>query len=755
MKRLVFWMLLLLTIAAGAFGASAQECAPCPDGAICTMECRPIVPGVFTNPDWLKVDHHRVHVEIEGQVARTTIDMAFTNEGDGLAEGTFVFPLPMGASVEELLMFIDGQAIEAKILDAREARAIYDAIVRQYRDPALLEYIGANAIQANVFPIPPGETRQINITYSQVLEVDNGLVHYVYPLDVTRLTSRRTVADASISVGVTANATISNIYSPSHAIGIARDGDSAFNVGWETSEYVPDQDFSLYWGIASDSVNVNLLTYREGANEDGYFMLLVQPPIVAPTETLVARDVIIVLDQSGSMDGEKWNQARAAAGLVLEKLNPQDRFNVVLFSTGWRLFSDRLEPVSTANEAIDWINGNYAEGGTNIDGALGAGLSLVGERPTTLLFMTDGLATEGETDTRRILGNVAAAAPNNVRLFTFGVGDDVDTFLLGALVEAYRGAASYVRPGERIDEEVASLVNKIGSPVLTDVTLSIDGARVESLYPSGELPDLFAGNQLTIVGRYRDGADNATITLSGMVGDRVQTFTYPALTFRERAGGDSVVARLWATRRIADLLEAVRLNGENTELVDSIVSLSIRFGIITPYTSFLIEEDDILSQQARADAEAQFGSIARDLAASASGSAAVDAADTFAQMREASSVQPAMRMPAPAQTAPGTMAPMGGVTGNNAPIAPPEDEARRMRAPIQNVGGKTFLLQGEVWTDSTFAPDTMTTQKVEFLSDAYFSLLDEVPALAPFFAVADRVIVVWDGTAYEVTVTPA
>ncbi len=769
MKRIALTLLsifgLILLIGIGSTASSAQIveppiCGTCPQGGICTTECRPITPGVFTNPDWLKVKHHRVDVQIDNQIARTSISMEFVNEGNGLAEGTFIFPLPMNASVEQLIMYINDLPIEARVLDAREAREIYDTIVRQYRDPALLEYIGTNAIQANVFPIPPGETRRIEITYSQVLEVDNGLLQYVYPLDVTRLTTQRAVEIASVRVNVTSADPVSNIYSPSHNIAINRASETAndFSVGWEATNVTANDDFVLYWGVAAETINVNLLTYRESADGDGYFMLLVQPPLTAPVETILPRDVIIVLDQSGSMDGEKWNQAREAASYVLANLNPADRFNVVLFSTGWRLFSDSLETTEVAPEAIDWINGMFANGGTDINGALTTAMDMVdSERSTTVLFMTDGLATEGVTETATILENVRAGAPANVRVFTFGVGDDVDTFLLDSLTRAYGGASSYVRPSERIDEEVESLFNKIGSPVLSNVTLALDGVRVDSVYPAGAMPDLFAGNQLTVVGRYRDGADGVTITLSGDMGADSQTITYSNLEFRDRAGGDSFVARLWATRRIADLLNNIRLNGENQEWVDSVVDLSIRFGIITPYTSFLIEEDDILSAQGRQDAQAALSATANRLGEAVSGADAVAAADQFAQMGAAAApmTQSFTRSTA---TPLAMMQTAGGLTplGSTVPSSPTEgvalEEETRVN-PIQTVGGKTFILQSDIWTDTTFEPDTVTTEKVEFLSDAYFDLLTTIPELGEFFAIGEQVIVVWDGVAYEVTVT--
>ncbi|MBE2271855.1 MAG: VWA domain-containing protein, partial [Anaerolinea sp.] len=510
MKRLLFLSSLLLIAILGLVGVTAaQDCplpTPCPPDAACPMPMPcvvtppPFVGGVSTNPEWLQVEYHRVNVTIEDQIAHTTIDVEFVNVGNGLAEGTFVFPLPANAGVDQLIMYINGTPIEARILDATQARAIYDEIVRQYRDPALLEYVGTQAVQANVFPIPPGERRRIQLSYSQALEVDNGLIHYVYPLDVTHIMSRRPIDTVSIAVQVISDDPVGAIYSPSHNIAISRNS-AGFNVGFEASAYSPDGDFSLYWGVASETINVNLLTYRESASEDGFFMLMVQPPLELPAEQIIPRDIILVLDQSGSMDGDKWRQAQEAAAYVLSNLNEGDRFNVILFSTGWRVFANELQSPQTAPQAIDWINGMWAEGGTDINGALTTALDMVEERSATILFMTDGLPTEGVTDVSAILGNAAAAAPSNVRLFAFGVGDDVDAYLLDSLVAAHRGASSYVRPSERIDEEVASLYSKISAPVLTDITLTIDGLTIDSVYPQLPLPDLFAGTQLTVVGR--------------------------------------------------------------------------------------------------------------------------------------------------------------------------------------------------------------------------------------------------------------
>lgn len=731
MKRFTLFALIgILLVLAGGQTAAAQGIILPP-------------PGVFTDPSWLRIDYHRVNVTIANQIATTHVDMQFTNEGEALAEGTFVFPLPEGAAVDQLTMHVDGVAIEARILPADEARGIYNEIVRQYRDPALLEYVGTGAIQANVFPIPPGASRRIEISYGQVLEVDNGLIHYVYPMNSARAASARSIAQMSISVDVTSNDPISSIYSPTHPIAISRQSDDrGFRAGFESSGFVADGDFSLYYGIASSSISVNLLTYRESADLDGFFLMLVQPPLRVPDEQVIPKDVIVVLDQSGSMSGPKWDQARQAASYVLENLNPGDRFNVIAFSTGVRTYSTQMETTAQARDAISWINSMDANGGTDINLALTTALGLAdAERPTTVLFLTDGLATEGVTGTREILANLEQAARPNVRIFTFGIGDDVDTFLLDAIVRDFRGAGSYVRTGQRIDEQVASLYNKISAPVLTDIALDFGGARVELVYPA-TLSDLFAGEQLTLVGRYRSSAENVTITLSGNVNNEQHRFIYQNMNFPARAGGESFIARLWATRRIGDLLNTIRLNGENPELIESIVNLSVRYGIITPYTSFLIEEDDILSQQGRDRAMQSFAEEAEALSTTASGASAVDAAAQIGGMSSA---------PAPfaTQTAPG----MGGGGMGGGPGEQAADEDGTIQSPVnlmRTVGDRTFIMQNAVWTDTQFNPDTMETEEIVFLSDAYFDLLVEHPELGEVLALGERVIFVVEGRAYEI-----
>jgi Ca-activated chloride channel family protein len=688
---------------------------------------------------------HRVSVEIDNQVATTHIEQVFFNDSQRVAEGTYVFPLPVGAAVSDLVMWVDGKPIEAKILDADQARHIYDEIVRRMRDPALLEYVGAGAIQASVFPIQPNSEVKIEIEYGQLLPIENGLVRYEYPLRTDQFT-HRPVENISISVHVQSKDPIGLIYSPTHPIAIARDGDFEFRAGYEAGYVHPDNDFALYYGLAGDEISANLLSYRESAREDGFFTLMITPPIQVDESRVIPKDVIVVLDQSGSMFGDKWDQARAAAKHVLNHLNRRDRFNVIVFSTGVRVYANDLQPVSAVADAEEWISSLEALGGTDIDGALTQAMGMADrERSTVVLFLTDGLPTEGETDASRILKDVENVAPPNVRIFTFGVGDDVDTVLLDQLYQMFRGAGTYVRPSQRIDEEVSSLYNKISAPVLINLVLKVDGVVAEDMYPAAPLPDLFVGSQLIITGRYR-GDGPATVQLEGELDGKRQVYTYD-VGFRKNAGGEVFIPRLWATRKIGALLNAIRLHGEDPELVDSIVRLSIRYGIITPYTSFLITENDIFTQTGVEEAQTVFHAETDQAFGMVSGEAAVNAAQSAADLSAAE----VPMAPLPTMTAPsgGFQAGKEGENGSGSGGAPGE-AAPAGEQPIRYVGDRTFVWRDGAWMDTLYNADEMTPTTVVFLSDQYFELLSLDPVIGEYLALGDQVLFVWDGQAYEV-----
>ena len=666
----------------------------------------------ITDVPFLTIKYHRVTVEIEGQVATTHVDQVFVNDAPYEVEGTYIFPLPQEAAISEFALWVDGEKIEGRVLEKDEARAIYEGIVRRRQDPALLEYIGRNAFQASVYPIPPGGERRIELEYSQVLTAEGGLIQYVYPPNTEKF-SARPIKDVSVHVDIHSNQPLKAIYSSSHDVAVDRRSDYSAAVGYEEYKVKPDKDFTLYYTVSDEDFGLNLVSYKQ-PGEDGFFLLLAAPKVEVDETEIVAKDVLFVLDTSGSMKGEKIVQAKKALKFVLESLHDEDRFNVVAFSTGVQSYASRPVPTSIRTDMLHFVDRLSATGGTDINRALLEALdSADAERPTVLIFLTDGLATEGVVETDRILSNVAGAAGPNVRLFAFGVGDDVNTLLLDRLAQDHRGASAYVRPDMDIEEEISAFYAKISTPLLSDIALNFGDIHIEDTYPY-PLPDLFAGSQLVLAGRYREGGP-ATIRLTGVINNEPQAFTYEDVTFRQH-GGDDFIPRLWAQRKIGYLLGQIRLHGESDEVIKEIIDLSVRYGIITPYTSFLVDETaDVLTEDGRqAVVEKEVEKMATASPAPASGADAVERAAGEEEMRSAN---------------------VAGETGSTQ---------------VRTVGAKTFVWHDDAWTDTVFDAGKMTPVKIGFGSDDYFELLAARPEWGRYFALGSRVVVVLDGTAYEV-----
>ena len=677
----------------------------------------------------LAIKYHHVDVTIVDQVAVTHVDQVFYNPNEWQVEGTYIFPIPVGAVVTDFILWIDGEPVQGEMLEAGEAREIYEAIVREIRDPALLEYVGQGAVQASIFPIPAYGERRIELEYSQVLTSENGLVRYLYPLNTEKF-SVWPLEDVSISVSIQSSQPIRAVYSPTHSVDVSRTGRFEVKAGYEDSDITPNTDFGLYYSIG-ESEAFHLLTYRDPSDpddKDGFFLLMLAPRPDVVSEN-VAKDVIIVLDKSGSMDGDKFYQSQEALRFILDNLNPEDRFNIISFSTSIEKYANRLRPADEANEARRWVNQLSAMGSTDINRALLEAADMADrERPTYVIFLTDGLPTEGVTESNWILENLEDVAPNNLRLFAFGVGYDVDTFLLDSLAEAHHGTSTYVLPGESLEEVLSSFYEKISTPVLTNLELDFGDLEVYDIYPN-PLPDLFSGSQIIVTGRYREGG-TGTVVLKGVVNQQTQTFTFRDLRFSTDSRGASdntdTIPRLWATRKIGHLLNDIRLHGVNQETIDQIVRLSIRYGIVTEYTSYLVTEPMALGDAAQDEiARSQYEQESSGPAAPSSGQDAVEKAAGQGAMSDAD-------------------APVEGLS---------TVDGIQVDDVVQNVGSQTFVNVDGVWIDTRFDPDTDKTVKVSFLSDDYFALVNARPELAAAFALGEEVIAFADGIAYEVVAT--
>ncbi|MCE7981301.1 MAG: VWA domain-containing protein [Caldilinea sp. CFX5] len=738
-------LLLVLLLVGGSIPAFAQIIIDPPPGGP--------VPPPLPVVDPVRIEQQQVDVLIDGPVAQVHLTQLLRNHSAQTVEGAYLFPLPADAAISDFQMTVDGQTLEGQVLTKEEARRAYEEIVRRQRDPALLEYIGDNLFQVSLFPIPAGATRTVELTYVQILTQRDGLYHFRYPLRLQQY-SAEPIKELAINLTLQNQAGLRTIYSPNHDITVERTSDDGGQVRYRATDVRPERDFSLYFGANQSPVGLNILSYKP-TGEDGYFVLLAAPSVEVDAAAVVARDIVMVVDISGSMQGEKIKQAKAAAHYVVDHLNTDDRFNLIAFSTGVRLWQTTLQPVEQdlLQEAHEWIDRLNASGSTDINRALLEALAqFTGDqpaRPAYLLFLTDGLPTQGETEISRILANVRTNRPTAVpmRLFPFGVGYDVNTDLLDTLSRELGGRSSYVQPEERIDEEVSHFYAGISTPVLSEVTLDFgSNTVVDDLYPY-PLPDLFAGEQLVVAGRYRDGKA-VDVTLRGKInGDRI-IYRYPAQHF-VAAGGEPAVARLWAARKISALLAQVRAQGPAQELIDAIVELSLQYGIVTPYTSAFVPEPNLAFP----------GPAEEDFTGSDDG----EDLSPAALSREAMAAKMSDEMQNNRYAAVGQSAVAASEQLDQLANAAVVESTQNVRF----INGRTFVertvertgAEGvdnrglTLWVDTLYNSD-MQLETIGFGSDCYFALAQD-PQVAEWLALSSELIIVRDAqTALRITTLP-
>jgi len=704
----------------------------------------------------LAIKYQRVDIQIKDGVATAKIEQVFKNNVDRDLEAVYVFPLPENAGIADFAMYIGGKRMSGELVEKGKARQIYEDIVRRMKDPGLLEHIGGNLFRVSVYPVPRNGEQKIELVYSQGLDYEAGLYKFVYPLRTGERASK-TIEDFTVGVRLVSGLPIKNVYSPSHKVGINRKNDHEATIGFEEEQGSLDRDFVLYYGVSKKDFGLNLLTHAV-KGQDGYFMMMISPNVAVSEDKVLKKDVVYVMDTSGSMQGEKIEQARKALEYCIGKLNKGDRFNIIRFSTDAEMFRDSLVEADGSNvkEALKFTGGLRAQGGTCINDALTAALGCRGDakRPFMIVFLTDGKPTVGETDADSITANVKKCNKQNARIFVFGVGFEVNTHLLDRISGQNAGLSQYVRPEEDIEVKVSAFADKINQPVLTNLKVTIDKLKVQRQHPQ-PLPDLFCGDQLTVFGRY-EGKGDFAIRLTGEVNGESREFVYEG-TFPEANSDNDFIPRLWATRQVGYLLDQIRLHGEEKELKDEVIRLSKEYGIMTPYTSYLVVEDEkTQGRQGMARPEAGRNGFTVGFPVSKRASAPAErssfrmAEKAFAGggrvMGESVTTLPQAPAPAAADAA----APFSQVSGEHAvrvSQAIEEYKKRDVAADssdnVRHIGGKTFVLTKGVWIDSEYK-EQMKSTKVKFGSDDYFKLLAEKPELKKFFALGEKVIVCVD-----------
>jgi Ca-activated chloride channel family protein len=651
-----------------------------------------------------------------------------------------------------------------------EARRTYESIVRKNKDPALLEWIGTGMFQTSVFPVPPGAERKVTLSYSQLCRKNGRLTDFLFPLSTAKYTSQP-VEKLKIEVAIESQGDIKNVYSPTHAIELKRDTHHATAV-YKAENQTPGEDFRLLFDIDSGKLGTSVVSYRPKADDDGYFLLLTSPEIKRDPAERPKKTVLFVVDRSGSMSGAKIEQAKGALKFVLNNLREGDTFNIIAYDSAVESFRPELQKFDdeTRKAALGFVEGLYAGGSTNIDGALTTALAQLKDssRPNYVLFLTDGLPTAGEQNEMKIVANSESNNRVRARLAAFGVGYDVNSRLLDKLARQNSGQSEYVRPDENIEDRVSRLYNKIEAPVMTDVAIqfAIDespaeaGEPVNRLYPK-KVFDLFEGDQLVLVGRYkRPGA--AKVTVTGSVGGQKQSFDFPAeLTAKSSDETFAFVERLWAMRRVGEIIDELDLKGQNDELVKELVELSTRHGIMTPYTSFLADETVNLRGLARNAATAR-GRL--NQLQEAEGLGGFEQREYKGRLQGAKQASPAGgadfsfgsggRKSGGQRYAVGDKAKAAG--GPAAPASGPQPaeaapgELPALEQTVRNVGAKSFYRRGKRWVDADVTESQEKKAiRVKQFSDEYFKLAEQQGGKLSQYLVFDEALLVnFDGQAY-------
>ncbi len=683
----------------------------------------------------LAIESHRVTVKIRDGVAKTTVDQVFRNDCGQQLEATYIFPLPVDASVSDFALWIGGKKQKGEILEKEEARKIYEGIVAKLKDPGLLEYMGGNLFKARIYPVPASGTQKVQIAFTQKLGYHNNMYKYVYPLK-TSGPSASTLKDFTFTGKIKSQVPIKTVYSPTHELEVQVEGGNKATVGFEKDKALLDRDLVLYYTVSEDRIGMNLIAHRLD-DDDGTFMLLLAPGNDLPSEEIVGKQVTFVVDTSGSMSGEKMQRAKKALKYCLKHLGSDDLFNVIRFSSTTEPFFDTLVSASSKNvdEALERIEDINPLGGTAIEPALRTALKQKTESgvPHFILFITDGMPTVGETDPQKIVDLATKLNGGKNSLFGFGVGDDVNVNFLDKLATQNHGSTEYARTGGDLEMALSMMYAKIAYPALTDVTLEIEGVKTREVFPL-EMPDLFYGGQVVVVGRYTE-AGKAKITLSGKMGGKDRSVKYK-VKVPETEQDNDFIEHIWATRKVGYLLDQIRLNGESQELREEVIAIARRYGIVTPYTSYLVVEDDALPQPTLTPMPPPHwgpllpGSSPAPKSAAPMEAYAEDEA-TFDLMAESAGDL-------------GSGKAMGGAAMNMSKKVGKMKDAEKMESkPSANkwASDRVFVWQSGRWVDSTY-DSSMKTMQIGYATQSYFDLLALRPNLKDAMSLGTEIVIV-------------
>lgn len=692
---------------------------------------------------------------IKDNIARTTVTQTIRNTTDHDLEVEFFFPLPANTIIQDFTMRVNGTEIPGKLLKKEEAKGIYESIVRQHRDPALMEFVGYNLFKTSVFPIKVGEERKITVNYSQIVEKKNGAFQYSYPLGTQKFSKTR-LKEVNLQVRIQTKEGIKAVFSPTYDVEIDRKADKNVVVSKTLTNTVPDIDFRLQWNSSSENIGAQLMSYYPKDSDHGYFLLIASPSLESKVE-VTNKNIVFVLDKSGSMAGKKLEQSKNALKYVLNHLNEGDKFNIVVYSDFYDVYSNGMLPFTEENKkkALEYVETIKDAGGTNINLALQEGLKLfadsksessyfapINDNPNYILFLTDGLPTVGEKNESKIAANVKEANKYNAHIFCFGVGNDVNSRLLDRISSENGALTEYVKPHENIEVSVSTLYSQISSPVLTDIGLQFNSMSIQQDYPN-PIPDLFKGGQLMLAGKYKKSGETV-LQLTGKMGGSPYTFKFPVKFLDEKESiGNEYVETFWASKRIGHLINQIDLYGRSDELINELVKLSTKHGILTPYTAFLAKENaDFRDQSTNIRAtEQNLDQLNIVSGASANASRQYKNKMMNSQSFDNSEYEEYEK----------TEEGDGFAAGSAMPGVDKDLDTKKANRRILNMSGKTFYRENDTWIESNISKEQQKNAKmIEKYSKEYFEISkNNVASMNKVLSLKGNIIVNLNGQVYN------
>jgi Ca-activated chloride channel family protein len=538
------------------------------------------------------IKYSTTNVTVENETARVRVEESI--EGPEKAvPAVGLIPLPEGTVEKELVVYFGTinrlPPVHTQFLSADKAQKVYETLAK---GTGLTKFLALTGKPAILVPSVNLQGKQLFVYgFTTPVNKTQGVNTLNCPMPAAAW-SGSPVERLTLSVKLNTKDPLRTVFSPTHNATVTRKGLNEATATVKADHWSGLDDFRLFWVADKDDLGLRVLAYKGVGKEDGFFMLLGNPTGAA-AERDVEKDVILVLDTSGSMRGEKIEQARSALDYCLEHLNKGDRFNVITFGSTVKTFRNDLVDLTgeTQKAAREFVENVVAHGQTNISGALEkalAGKATEG-RERIMIFLTDGAPTVGERVPDKILEQVKKLNTTGTKIFVMGVGHDVNAHLLDHLAEVTDGSSEYVAPREELDAKVAALYDRLSHPVLSGVKVSFGEASTKSVLPS-KLPVLFKGSEIMMVGRYKEGGKH-TFTISGSLSGKPTKYTVDVTLPKEAGdGSNEFLAPLWAARQIGYLLQEIRLHGgnkENKELIEEIVRLSKQYGIVTEYTDFI------------------------------------------------------------------------------------------------------------------------------------------------------------------------